>query len=227
MRLILAASLLLAGAAQAATVVIDTGHSQFEGGSRAADGTSEFRFNRAMAQAVIAELQKSGVTVVDVHAERDDTNLGKRVSRTKGADLFLSLHHDSIQQRYIDAGRQREFAGYAVFVSGLNKQVRPSLKCSITIADAMQRAGVRPSLYHAEAVQGENRPLLEAARGIHRFDNLVVLKSAQSPAVLLEVGVIVNPDELAQLRDARWVQATAAHLAAGVRACIPASNPKR
>lgn len=227
MRLIAAACLMLAGAANAATVVVDTGHSLFEGGSRAADGTSEFRINRAMAQAVIAELQKGGVTVVDVHAEKDDTTLGKRVSRTQGADLFLSLHHDSIQQRYLDAGREREFAGYAVFVSGLNKHVRPSLKCSITIADAMQRAGVRPSLYHAEPVKGENRPLLEAARGIHRYDNLVVLKSSQSPAVLLEVGVIVNPDELALLRDARWVQSTAVHIAAGVRACIPGKAAKR
>jgi N-acetylmuramoyl-L-alanine amidase len=44
-------------------------------------------------------------------------------------------------------------------------------------------------LHHAEQ---ENRPLLDREKGIYAFDDLVVLKTAKMPAVLLECGVIVN-----------------------------------
>ena len=54
-------------------------------------------------------------------------------------------------------------------------------------------AGEKPSLYHAEPIAGENRPLLDRRLGVHRFDGLAVLKTATMPAVLVEAGVIVNP----------------------------------
>jgi len=221
MRLILTSLLLAASAAApAATVVVDTGHSRMQTGSKAADGTTEFSYNRAMAQAVIFELKQRRHNVIDVQDEGDDTTLTKRVNKTLGADLFLSIHHDSIQQEYLDAGRERQFTGHAIFASALSKHLKPSLKCAMTIGDAMLQSGSKPSRYHAAPVKGENRPLIDAKRGIHRYDHLVVLKVAQSPAVLLEVGVIVNPDELPRLKDPTWVKSTASNIADGIEACV-------
>lgn len=220
MRLVVLAALLALGnAASAATLVIDTGHSRTKPGSRGADGTMEFTFNRKLATALINELRRRSHTVVDVHADGDDASLASRTRQTAGADLFLSIHHDSIQQHYLDAGRAHEFAGHAVLASALAKQVDPSLRCALTIGDAMLKAGSRPSRYHAEQIPGENRPLIDAARGIHRYDHLVVLKQARSPALLLEAGVIVNPYQVPLLNDPRWIAGVAHHLADGIEAC--------
>ena len=97
-----------------------------------------------------------------------------------------------MQQKYIDAGRQREFAGFSIFVSQRNPRYEESLRCAKAIGEALVAAGEKPSLYHAEPIAGENRPLLDRRLGVHRFDGLAVLKTATMPAVLVEAGVIVN-----------------------------------
>jgi N-acetylmuramoyl-L-alanine amidase len=53
-------------------------------------------------------------------------------------------------------------------------------------------------LHHAEQ---EKRPLLDKEKGVYAFDDLVVLKVAKMPAVLLECGVIVNRTEEEKLND--------------------------
>ena len=59
-----------------------------------------------------------------------------------------------------------------------------------------------PTLHHAETIPGERREVLDKKLGIYRFDDLVVLKSARMPAVLVEAGVIVNRNEELLLRSA-------------------------
>jgi len=48
------------------------------------------------------------------------------------------------------------------------------------------------TLHHAEQ---ENRELLDGNRSIYSFDDLIVLKGLNSPAVLLEAAVAVNRQE--------------------------------
>ena len=97
-----------------------------------------------------------------------------------------------MQQKYIDAGRQREFAGFSIFVSQRNPATRKACAAPRRSARRWWRRA-KPSLYHAEPIAGENRPLLDRRLGVHRFDGLAVLKTATMPAVLVEAGVIVNP----------------------------------
>ena len=42
--------------------------------------------------------------------------------------------------------------------------------------------------------------MLDEELGIYLFDDLVVLKKAQSPALLLEAGVIINPVDDARVK---------------------------
>lgn len=148
----------------------------------------------------------------------------QRARAAANTDLFLSIHHDSIQQAWLDQGRAGEFAGFAVLASSKNMQATQSIRCASTIGAAMRGVGERPSLYHATPIKGENRPLLDPENGVHRFDDLVVLKASSAPAVLLEVGVIVNPSEERRLADPRLVARYAKAVADAVAACISARN---
>ena len=63
------------------------------------------------------------------------------------------------------------------------------------LAEELLYVGLTPTFHHAEEIEGENRTLLDKLRGVYAFDDLVVLKSATMPAVLIECGVIVNRKE--------------------------------
>jgi N-acetylmuramoyl-L-alanine amidase len=61
---------------------------------------------------------------------------------------------------------------------------------------------------------------LDPARGVYRFDGLVVLKATKAPAVLLEAGIIVNrEEELVLASSERQEEIGAAALAAVTRFC--------
>jgi len=88
------------------------------------------------------------------------------------------------------------FSGYSVFCSKENWKASQSrtLAKQIGSLDARRRVqtGVAPN---HEAIPGENRPFIDEATGVYEFTDLVVVKSAKLPSVLLECGVIVNRDE--------------------------------
>src|SRR3546814_4963502 len=80
----------------------------------------------------------------------------------------------------------------------------------------MIAAGRRPSLHHAEAIEGEGRRLLDPIRGIYAGDSLKILRRAAAPAVLVEVGVIKNPAEEHKLSKPHTVDTLAAPITDGV-----------
>ncbi|HEY9569075.1 MAG TPA: N-acetylmuramoyl-L-alanine amidase, partial [Thalassobaculum sp.] len=124
------------------------------------------------------------------------------------------LHH-----RFVDgAARSYTFhaAGYSLFVPTTTTPARDSLLAARAIADGMIAAGRRPSLHHAEAIEGEGRRLLDPIRGIYAGDFLKILRTAAAPAVLVEVGVIKNPVEEQQLSEPHTVDTLAAAIADAV-----------
>lgn len=165
-------------------------------------------------------LHQRGVQVIRTGHDGGRWPLATRAAQANGADLFLSIHHDSIQQAWLDQGRAGEFAGFAVLVSMKNNRALESSRCASSVGAAMRLAGEQPSLYHATPVKGENRPLFDRDNGVHRFDDLVVLKASPAPAVLLEVGVIVNPAEERKLADPRFVRQYAGMVADAVVKCL-------
>lgn len=125
------------------------------------------------------------------------------IKGTSGKDLFISIHHDSVQPQFLTrqgAGAKRyacseKASGFSIFVSRTNQFFAASLAYARKLGEALVAQGLRPTLHHAEPIPGENRLLLDEKLGIYAFDELVVLREADSPAVLLEAGVIVNPQE--------------------------------
>ena len=87
------------------------------------------------------------------------------------------------------------FSGWSLFVSRDNVSFDRALVFASGLADSLLKKGLPFSLHHAEPIPHENRPILDHSRGIYAFDQLVVLRAAEAPAVLLEAGVIVNREE--------------------------------
>ncbi|MBN3791152.1 N-acetylmuramoyl-L-alanine amidase [Burkholderia sp. Ac-20353] len=205
--------------AHAPYIVVDTGHTPAHPGSTGASGRVEYLYNLDLSGAIAKRLTADGDRVLRTSADGREIKLDQRSTQAPDADLFVSIHHDSMQQQFIDAGRQREFHGFAVFVSERNPHYEQSLRCAKAIAGKLIAAGETPSLYHAQPIRGENRPLIDAHLGIHRFDDLVVLRTAPIPAVLVEAGVIVNPDEEKRLAQPETIQRLSAAIAGGIEAC--------
>jgi len=208
-------------------VALDIGHTLSQPGATSANGITEFHYNRRLAQAAHDELTKLGVLVVLSGADGGPLRLGERTRLAKAAraDLFLSLHHDSVQPRYLSSwavgGQMRSysdvFRGYSVFVSGEGGQFPASLRFASLLGGSLLHAGLKPSLHHAEQIPGEGRPLLDARLGIYRFDQLVVLRTASMPAALLEAAVIVNREEEEQAQSPVFLQRLATAIARSVR----------
>lgn len=218
----------LAAAAEPPLIAIDVGHSLAKPGSVSARGRPEFEFNRELAMAVERALHLYGFRTRLIGDQGDMTGLTERTKAAAGADFFLSIHHDSVQPQYLQpwtiGGAQQKwterFSGYSLFVSRSNPNPKKSLACAQAIGEAMRAEGQTPSLHHAEPIKGENRPLADKENGVYFFDDLVVLKTATAPAVLVEAGIIVNKHDELELREPATKRRIAAAIAAGLRRCL-------
>ncbi len=221
-------SSLASASAQAATIAVDVGHSLAHPGATSARGRPEFEFNRELTRAVRTALQRRGLTVRPINERDDVKDLAARPAAAAGADFLLSVHHDSVQPRYLATwkvgGTRRpysdRFSGFSLFASPANPDVARSLACASAIGAAVRAAGRAPSRYHAEPIPGENRPFADAENGVHYLDDLVVLKLATMPAILLEAGVIVNRREERLLRQPGLRNRTAGAIADGLVRCL-------
>src|SRR4029077_11375094 len=131
----------------------------------------------------------------------------------------VSIHHDSMRESVIETKRD-ELAGFSLFISRRNTQLKKSLACASAIGSEMRAAGFTPSRYHADPVIGENRPFADEVNGVHYYDNLGVGKTAKMPSVLVEAGVIVNRQEEKRMLDPEVRARVARSIAKGVAACL-------
>jgi len=204
--------------AVAKEVVVDVGHYAAEPGVISASGVPEFDYNLALALEVKTELHKLKLKVRLIGEKGNYAVLHHRTRDAQGADLFVSIHHDSVKEELLP--RADEFSGFSLFVSRHNPQLEKSLACASGIGKALKEQGFKPSRYHADAVLGESRPFADEANGVHYYDNLAVARTAAMPAVLVEAGVIVNKDEERRMRDPDVRQRIAAAIARGAQACL-------
>jgi N-acetylmuramoyl-L-alanine amidase len=219
-----------AAPAQAVTVAVDVGHFIEAPGATSARGRPELDFNRDLALAVEAAAQARGLKTLLVGYDGFMSQLTERTAAAAHADFFLSLHHDSVQPYLIETWEydsvERWFSdlhsGFSLFVSRKTPGLKRSLACASAIGAALRGAGFSPSLYHADPIPGENKPFADKTNGVHYYDNLIVLKTARTPAVLLEAGVIVNRDEELKMRSEEVQKRIAEAVAQGLAACLGA-----
>ena len=231
MRILIAVACLLSAMVSAAPLVaVDVGHSLAAPGAMSARGRPEFEFNRDLAAELARNLVAHGFEVRLIGADGELTTPSQRTDAARGAQLLLSIHHDSVQPSYLQEWEYQgsvrrfsdRFAGFALFVAHRNPQFGKSLACASAIGEHLQAAGFTPSRYHAELIPGESRLFADPSNGVHYHENLGVLRRATLPAVLLEAGVIVNRAEEERLRDPVTQRRFAAAVAVGVKTCLAA-----
>lgn len=194
------------------TIVLDSGHNPSQPGALGVHGIYEVVYNDSLTAHIADALKKAGFSVILTRTPAKEISLEGRaqIANENHADLFLAIHHDSAQSQYIEkttwhkliAERSKvPISGYSIFVSRLNPDFDNSFRFAEFLGQNMLKLGRSPSLHHAEKIPGENRELLDAKLGIYRFDNLVVLKKSTIPAVLLEVGVIVDKTDEKYVRN--------------------------
>ena len=189
-------------------VVLDVGHTADSEGAISARNVAEFVFNLRLAQRIEEKLKADGFpeTRLLVTKGKARPSLVKRVvaANELHADLFLSIHHDSVPNSLLEnwefEGKKSHFSdrfsGYSVFVSRNNPDFKTSLAFAELVGKEMKAQGLQYARQYTQAIMGRyQHPLLNKETGVYSYDELVVLKSTRMPAVLLEAGSIINRDE--------------------------------
>jgi N-acetylmuramoyl-L-alanine amidase len=189
-------------------VIVDVGHTAESPGATSARGVGEYEFNLNLAKLIDQSLVDAGFakTVLLVTEGPSRKGLTHRVEQanTASADLFLSIHHDSVPDRFLKTweyeGEEREFSdrfkGHSIFISNENPDPTASLAFARLLGKALKARDLRYTPHYTEKFMGSRqRILVDAEVGVYRYDQLIVLRKTQMPAVLLEAGSIINRDE--------------------------------
>jgi N-acetylmuramoyl-L-alanine amidase len=189
-------------------VVVDVGHTAESPGARSARGAGEYDFNLRLATLIEGELAEAGFgrAVLLVTDGPSRKGLAERVERANrsSADLFLSIHHDSVPDRFLETweyegephGFSDRFKGHSLFISYDNPDPAGSLLFAGLLGRQLKARGLQYTPHYTQKFMGHRqRVLVDAEAGVYRYDQLIVLRKTQMPAVLLEAGSIINRDE--------------------------------
>jgi N-acetylmuramoyl-L-alanine amidase len=202
-------------------IVLDPGHGGVDPGTVGVNGELEKHITLEMARALARELRQSGH--YEVHLTRDDDRfipLSERIAiaRSLGADLFLSLHADSIadprvrgasvytlseQASDAEAERLARKENRVDVLAGVDLSVQDEIVAGILI-DLARRDTNNKSITFAETLIAEIGDVAELLRRTRRYAGFAVLKSPDTPSVLLELGYLSNPRDAARLGDPRY-----------------------
>ena len=218
-------------------LIVDVGHTSESPGADSARNDVEFGFNLQLAKLLAARLKAEGfaATRLLITEGKARASLFKRVAAANDAraDLFLSIHHDSVPDKLLeewefDGGRSHfsdRFSGHSLFVSKSNPHFGSSLALARLIGGQMKAAGLHYATQYTMPIMGRyRRDLLDKEVGVYRYDGLVVLSRIRSPAVLLEAGSIINRYEEMEMNSPERRGTIVAAVAAAMKQFCPDSR---
>jgi N-acetylmuramoyl-L-alanine amidase len=189
-------------------VVIDVGHTAKAPGATSARGVPEFAFNLTLAGSIEQQLLAAGFrrSVLLITDGPSGKGLMERIKRANalGADLFLSIHHDSVPDKFLEKwefegeehGFSDRFSGHSIFISYDNSDLAGSLLFARMLGSQLRKRGLKYTPHYTDPIMDHRqRLLIDAQVGVYRYDQLLVLRDTDMPAVLLEAGSIINREE--------------------------------
>lgn len=222
-------------------VVIDAGHGGIDPGTTSAGNVKEKTVVLAVALALRSQLAASGRYDVRMTRQTDVfVPLDRRVqiSRELDADLFISLHADAIAQK----GLAKNVRGATVYTLSEDASDEEARRMAEKENNSDAVAGLQTSAFEGE---GDVRNILidllkrETSNFSADFSNILVkrmgqsislssrpqrsaafkvLRQADTPSVLVELGYMSNPKDEELLQSAAWQRRVAASIAAAVDA---------
>lgn len=202
------------------TVVIDPGHGGIDPGAER-DGVNEKTLMLTLAKELTEELRRAGMDVVLTRTDDRFVSLEGRVAiahEVRG-DLFLSLHADALSEGQATGTAMHLLSRSASDEATALLAERHDRDELLSGVDLTGQDDVVASVL-MDLARIETEPRAEAlARGLlaaMTAENLTlnrkplrrgafsVLKAADIPSVLIEVGFMSSPRDLANLRDAAW-----------------------
>ncbi|OOY11385.1 N-acetylmuramoyl-L-alanine amidase [Thioclava marina] len=213
-------------------VVLDPGHGGIDPGAEDG-GTREADIVLGFARQLRDQLRRAGMTVVMTRDQDVFVPLETRVTvaRAAGADLFVSLHADSIAEgqasgssiyrlsdhaeddatRKLVARHDRDDILAGVDLDGQGDQV------AHVLVDLARRETQPRSLRLSQVLAGAIK-----GAGLHMHKHPVqgadfsVLKSPDIPSVLIELGFLSSPADRKRLQDPDWRARMAAAITRGI-----------
>lgn len=214
-------------------IVLDPGHGGVDPGAIGASGTYEKTVVLAAARTLKQVLEKTGRYTVILTRDRDRfLRLRQRVavSRSADADLFISIHADSIADKRLrgasiytlsekssdkEAARLAEQENKSDIIAGMDFSAETPEVTNILI-DLAQRETMNQSARFAGFLAPELRSSVRTHRRAHRFAGFAVLKAPDVPSLLLEMGYLSNPDEERMLSSRAFQEKVAVALRRGI-----------
>ncbi len=215
------------------TVVVDAGHGGIDSGAESAGGSLEKNVTLLFAQQLRDELGKLPGIRVEM-TRNDDTFLRLservRIARQYEADLFISIHADTINRGSIrgatvytvsdkasdaDSRAMADRENRADAVAGIAFD-NETPEIADILMDLTRRETHTFSLSFAKTVVKSLKKDVNMINNPHRFAGFQVLRAPDVPSVLVEIGYLSNQEDEKLMLDPAWRSHVAERLATAV-----------
>lgn len=230
------------GSSRDVIIAVDAGHGGQDPGAIGHGGTREKDVTLAIARALAERLNaEPGMRAVLTRDRDEFLELRERIHRARlaRADMFISVHADSIAERSISGasvyvlsvhGASNEAARWlaerenaADLMGGVRLDDKGTL--APVLLDATQSEIIGVSASAAERVVSALENVGEVRKAQVQHAGFVVLKSPDIPSMLVETAYISNPEEEARLRTVSQQTRLAEAIASGVRSYFVQNPP--
>jgi N-acetylmuramoyl-L-alanine amidase len=205
-------------------IVIDPGHGGIDPGAISRKGLKEKNIVFSFSKTLRDKLIKTGRYEVFMTRSVDSyIALRKRVDlgRSKGADLFISLHADSLPGKF--ASRVSGATVYTLSEEASDEEAKdlaakenrsdiiagvalPTQSDDVTniLIDLAQRETNNLSIGFADALLASLSGKTKFSKKSRRYAGFRVLKAPDVPSVLLELGYMSNRDDVKRFKSQAW-----------------------
>jgi N-acetylmuramoyl-L-alanine amidase len=230
--------------AGAIKVVLDPGHGGLDPGAER-DGKNEAALVLQFARDLKEVLLRDGNFAVEMTRDSDVfVPLEERISiaRAAGADLFISLHADAIAEGeavgstvYTLSAEANDVASATLaerhdrddLLAGVDLRQQDDVVAEVLLDMARAQTSPRTARLSQALIAAIKAKGLVMHRHPHQQASFSVLKSADIPSVLIELGFLSSQADLARLQDRVWRKAMAEALRDGVLAWAQADLARR
>lgn len=219
------------------TIVVDPGHGGIDGGAEGLNGTVEKAVTLAFAKELKAKLDAGGSYKVVLTREGDDflrLDDRVRIARQNEADLFISIHADTIRLKGIRGATVYTVSDKATDAEAQALADRENLsdqlagvdvveenhEVSDILVDLIRRETHGFSTRFARSLVGELSPTVGMINNPHRSAGFRVLKAPDVPSVLVELGYLSNAKDEELLQSAEWRDKAATSISKAVAAFV-------